>query len=459
MAKKVILAIDPQRAAHRTVRTALAPSGHTVIAATSSDEGVAIARRIRPSLLFLSFHLPRGGAINVLHRLQESDSLARVPVVLTAEEEDAIPDDALRAQSVVDRITFPIEPDALLTLTTHLLEKYGEEGVPLIEDAEVIETAEIIDEEEIGLGPEEPLDRKQPTPRERLRRALAAAVASQFERLRQLNSSRHVARWMYDLADRVLEAEFVPSGDERAESSDAALRGDLEAIPLAEIMQLLAMQRQSGGFHMVHRSADITVFFTEGKIDVCQARNLREEFLLGRYLVERGWISREDLDLMLASRKGSKKMLGQQLIRLGYLTEEQLDNALARQSAEMVYEALRWNDGYFFFRAGERPDGSGEISLGLTVESLLMEGFRRVDEWRLVEKKIRNFDEVYERDEGRISSLSGEKLTPEEKKILGLVDGSLTVRELVRRSHQSSFDASKVLYRLLSMRLIRSVKG
>ena len=124
-----------------------------------------------------------------------------------------------------------------------------------------------------------------------------------------------------------------------------------------------------------------------------------------------------------------------------------------------MYEALRWNDGYFFFRAGEGQDNSGEISLGLTVESLLMEGFRRVDEWRLVEKKIRNFDEVYERDEGRISSLSGEKLTPEEKKILGLVDGSLTVREVVRRSHQSSFDASKVLYRLLSMRLIRSIRS
>ncbi|NOZ85460.1 MAG: DUF4388 domain-containing protein [Deltaproteobacteria bacterium] len=468
--KKIILAINSKRVAHRNVRTALAPSGHTVIAATSAQEGLAIARRIRPSLIFLSYHLPGGSAVNFLHKLSELPLIRNVPVVLTSEEDGVVPEDVTRSRNVVDQITFPIEPDALLTLTKHLFEKYKDQGLEEEKPGEEITQQTVT--RPVALGeealPEEYAKRHdskivmpkgKASPKERMKRAFAAAMAAQFGKIKGLPSSRHAARWMYELAERVLEAEYVPARDTGEESRDSALRGDLGAIPVAEILQLLALQRQTGSFNIVHKSADISIYFDKGIISICQARNLSEEFLLGRYLVQGGWISREDLELLLASRKGTKKMLGQQLIRLGYLTNDQLEDALAKQSAEVVYEALRWSDGFFFFRAGEKPPKeTAELKLSLRVDTLLMEGFRRVDEWRLIQKEIRKFDQVFEKDEGRIKDLTSEKLTMEERRILKLINGKNSVRSIVKKSNKSSFEASKILYRLLSMHLIRPVE-
>jgi hypothetical protein len=47
------------------------------------------------------------------------------------------------------------------------------------------------------------------------------------------------------------------------------------------------------------------------------------------------------------------------------------------------------------------------------------------------------------------------ELEPDEKRILSLVDGKRTVKDVVRNSRRSSFDVCKVLYRLLSARIIR----
>ena len=47
------------------------------------------------------------------------------------------------------------------------------------------------------------------------------------------------------------------------------------------------------------------------------------------------------------------------------------------------------------------------------------------------------------------------KLEPEEKSVLALVNGKRTVKDVIRNSRRSSFDVCKILYRLLSSRIIR----
>jgi hypothetical protein len=47
------------------------------------------------------------------------------------------------------------------------------------------------------------------------------------------------------------------------------------------------------------------------------------------------------------------------------------------------------------------------------------------------------------------------RLTREELAVLELVNGKNTVKEIVRQSRMGSFDVTKMLYRLLSAKLIR----
>jgi hypothetical protein len=84
-----------------------------------------------------------------------------------------------------------------------------------------------------------------------------------------------------------------------------------------------------------------------------------------------------------------------------------------------------------------------------------MEGFRRVDEWRLVEGRLGSFDSVLLVDSAGLQSVGVERLAKAEQKLLEMVDGERSVRDIVAQSHMSSFDACKILFQLLEARLVR----
>jgi hypothetical protein len=48
-----------------------------------------------------------------------------------------------------------------------------------------------------------------------------------------------------------------------------------------------------------------------------------------------------------------------------------------------------------------------------------------------------------------------ERLAKAEQKLLEMVDGERSVRDIVAQSHMSSFDACKILFQLLEARLVR----
>jgi hypothetical protein len=94
------------------------------------------------------------------------------------------------------------------------------------------------------------------------------------------------------------------------------------------------------------------------------------------------------------------------------------------------------------------------VKLGLPVASIVMEGFRRVDEWRMIEESI-HFDEVLLRDQVALDALGSEKLACQEQLVLSAIDGQRTVREIIGNVDVGSFDACKILYQFLQSRLVR----
>ena len=78
-----------------------------------------------------------------------------------------------------------------------------------------------------------------------------------------------------------------------------------------------------------------------------------------------------------------------------------------------------------------------------------------MDEWRLIEREIGDFDQVFVREEEQLLGLGRGRLAREEQAVLELVDGRRSVRDLLDRSALGAFDTTKMLYRLLKLRLIR----
>src|SRR5690606_38328951 len=102
---------------------------------------------------------------------------------------------------------------------------------------------------------------------------------------------------------------------------------------------------------------------------------------------------REQLEPVLQDSSTRHRLLGEELERRGVVKPEQLREALKRQSSELVYEAVRWRNGRFSFDVGQSCPEATMAQLSLNPGGLLMEGFRRVDEWQLIEGSFK-FDDV-----------------------------------------------------------------
>ena len=254
----------------------------------------------------------------------------------------------------------------------------------------------------------------------------------------------------------VLGALATAAADMNAHERNAiALEGDVQRVPLGEVLQMLRLQQQTGRFSVRRRGAEVTVAFRDGHIDVALAHGVSGEFLLGRYLIAAGSVTREALDRVLASRTPGAGWLGEQLQRDGVITPDDLERALVRQTSEIIYEMLRWPDGRFRFEPGVLAPQAQGARLGLPVGSLVLERFRRVDEWRVIEQEVRSFDDVLARDEAVIETVGVDRLSREERTVLDAIDGRRTIREVIVAAAMNSFDACKVLYRLLRSKILR----
>jgi hypothetical protein len=122
----------------------------------------------------------------------------------------------------------------------------------------------------------------------------------------------------------------------------------------------------------------------------------------------------------------------------------------------LVFEGLRWGDGLFSFHPAAEPSPAArEATLGLPIDGLIMQGLRRVDEWRVIGQEIDNFDMVFVRNEDKIASFDDHRLLREEAVLLEIVNGKNTVRDIIQLSKMGSYDVTQVLFRLLRCKFIR----
>jgi hypothetical protein len=263
------------------------------------------------------------------------------------------------------------------------------------------------------------------------------------------------------------ESLRMPVATETA--SRVALAGDMSVIPIGAALQLLQIEAQTGLLLVTDGKTEMTMCLRNGLIDLVQARGAGREFRLGRYFVEHGLVTPDDIDRLLRDNvptqrptsgfgqeePSGRRLLGDLLVDAGRISRDQLRDALARQSSELVYELLRWPRGRFEFRKETLPALAESAQLGLPVASVVMEGFRRVDEWHLVEAGLGDFESVLQQDPVAIEAAGVERLAAPEQRLLEMVDGRRTVREIIGQSHMSSFDTCKILFQLLEARLVR----
>lgn len=445
-----VLIIDDSPTILKVVGAILARHGYEPATARDGLAGIELLRKSpRFDIILLDYSMPRMNGYQFCREIRSNPVFRSLPVVLMSAKGDKIRGQFVQQTGAIDAITKPFDACALIAVLEGALAKTAEARARLMPES--------LEEEygaESAVSVRHRRMRTMAAVAQHVARAVTPAVLALSPAERDSEASvlaataRAVSPEVIDVLAKTLQNYDL------VESFKEMMGGDIAAIPLAEILQILHMQRQTGVLRVTSGRASITVYLHLGLIDLVQSRGLPDEFLLGRYFVELGAVTREQLADVLATKTAGEALLGATLLEASLITEDQRREALLNQSCELVYELLRWRFGRFSFtREPFRPEVE-EATLGLGVSGLVLEGFRRVDEWRLMEGSINNEQVICVDDDAR-AALDEASLPRSQRLVLQVINGARTVAEIVRESMAGSFNATKAVYDLMDARVLK----
>ena len=173
-----------------------------------------------------------------------------------------------------------------------------------------------------------------------------------------------------------------------------AFQGSLKELPLPDIIQLVSVSGKTGKFTLSRDDARGFIFLKNGQMVHASVGNLTGE--------------------------------------------------------EAIYSLSIWNEGEFQFNPGEEADRQ---TITKSNTNLLMEAARRLDEWRVLSKKIPSVEYVPEllTRENRHEQIT---LNPQEWMIVTRIDGRRSIIDIGRTLNLSSFDVAKILYGMITSELV-----
>jgi CheY-like chemotaxis protein len=453
-----VLVIDDSPTILKVVSSILARAGYDPVTARDGVAGIELIKRgPKFDLVLLDFVMPRMNGYQFCRELRSSTPHRNLPVVLMSAKGDKIRGTFVQQTGAVDAITKPFDARALVTVVEGALSKTSEGRARPIPDGEKMPEEELPAADSLvrpSVMVRHARQRAGAEFAQQVSNAIVPAILalSPEDRTNEAAVMSAIARTMTN--DVLASLSLTLKNFDLSDGVREAMSGDLAAVPLAEMLQVLAMQRQTGVLHVTNNRSSVTISVRQGQVDFVQARGSSDEYRLGRYFIEKGALTREQLEDLLAELRGTAKLLGAEMVARKIVTQEELLECLSKQCSELIYDMLRWPYGRFSFTKEPFRPEADMAHLELNVSGLVLEGFRRVDEWRLMESSI-NFDQVPVVDPLALQNLAPDQLKRIEKLVLDAVDGKRSVNDIIKYTAVSSFDAVKIIYLFLQSMVVR----
>jgi len=228
------------------------------------------------------------------------------------------------------------------------------------------------------------------------------------------------------------------------------LQGDFEGLTLASILQLLCNDQKTGVLTVTCDEDESKVFFEQGTIIYASA-SLREA-RLGFLMRNDGIISVQQLQKCLALAKEKNMHLGKILVDKGYISLDTLKKYNTKQVEAILYNLLFWKQGRFEYKDA-KLNLKGMIVTQLNPMKLILEASRRIDELSVLKEFIPSDNLVFQMS-GKVQSKDEIKLNANEWRILSLIDGTRTVRQIIKQSTYDEFAVYKIFFSVISSGLI-----
>ena len=231
------------------------------------------------------------------------------------------------------------------------------------------------------------------------------------------------------------------------------LEGDLSRIQLPDVLSFIAMIRGTGKLVIRNAPLERTMHWKDGEIVFANSNS--PEHSLGQFLLRNGKISPSQYEES-RRRVTQQTRHGKLLVQMGAISPKDLWWGVKNQALEIIYSLFSWKEGRFSFVDSVEDLSHERIVLSINTSSVIMEGIRRLDESARIREKITGLDMVFMKVPGAAPDFHALEMSETEIEIYNNIDGKRTIRELIGQSDLTEFEVTRILFQLISARLIES---
>jgi Domain of unknown function (DUF4388) len=241
------------------------------------------------------------------------------------------------------------------------------------------------------------------------------------------------------ILDRVLGDAAMPH--------DYHLAGRVDFIRLHELLQLLSSGKHTGRLMVERPAGTVDLYMLNGSIGFVDPHEFTQRMIRGKGLSP--W--REIPEKLSAEANRVRLEQGTPILLnlkvRGYFKEEEFKNQLRAIGSELIYDLLMRSENMSFsYKAlEEMPEWVTRYNAALPIMPLMLEGHKRIDDWRVIAKAFPDLEEPIMPAPDLFTQIAEMSLGVVEIKVLTLVNGESTFNDIRRAVGLNLYDLGVML--------------
>jgi hypothetical protein len=229
-------------------------------------------------------------------------------------------------------------------------------------------------------------------------------------------------------------------------------------LSVEEVMQMLSAGKHMGCLSLEKADNRLDVYIREGRIVFLDPHHLIRRVIPAVDSLRQREIPAAALTEAEAQRAKTGRPVLLCLFDAGHLRKEELRETMRMFGREVLYDFMIASEPFVFYyrRQDAVPEFAVEHDFRLGVTSLLLEGSKRVDDWKLMQQVFPDPDAPVEPRADMFARMGDVALDVLEIKLLSQINGAMSPRGLVPVLGLPLFDVYQMLVRLAREGIIAS---
>lgn len=234
--------------------------------------------------------------------------------------------------------------------------------------------------------------------------------------------------------------------EEMVKPHDYHMAGRADFISINELFQLLNAGKHTGRLVFERGDEQTDVYLLNGSIAFVDPDRMTQRLIRGQGMTK--WrevpAALHTEANQVRSTEGTPILLS--LLEKGFFRQNEIRDQLRTHGAEKIYSLLSDESNCSFsYKAMPPPDFVTQYNIGLPVMPLLLEGVKRVDDWRRIQRVFPDLDEPIRPAPDLFARIAEMSLDVVEIKILTLVNGENSFAMIREITGMDNFDLGMLL--------------